>query len=378
MPASLAALHTPDLAQLQVLRERLDAAILALADTVTEADLDQPLAWINGRGEPARKHFFELLMHFFNHQTHHRGQVTTLLSQEGVDMGPTDLLLLLPDAPEARLAEVLRIAAFADGDAGGNPAGVWIGAALPPPAAMQEVAREVGFSETAFAARDGDGWRVRYFSPEAEVPFCGHATIALGAALARRCGDGVHALALNQAAITVEARTVDGRIEAALQSPPTRSSGAPAALVDAALALFGYTRADLDPRIPPALAHAGADHLVLALRSRALLAAMRYELAAGRALMNAHGLVTVVLAWAEHDQLFHTRNPFAPGGVYEDPATGAGTAALAGYLRDLDWPHGGRIDVVQGEDMGMRSRLRAEFGPQPHGSVRVSGTARVL
>jgi predicted PhzF superfamily epimerase YddE/YHI9 len=85
-----------------------------------------------------------------------------------------------------------------------------------------------------------------------------------------------------------------------------------------------------------------------------------------------------VLAWAETPQLFHTRNPFAAGGVYEDPATGAGTAALAGYLRDLGWPHGGAIDVVQGEDMGMRSRLHAGIPAAPGSSVRVSGTARQL
>src|SRR5690606_41637519 len=103
-----------------------------------------------------------------------------------------------------------------------------------------------------------------------------------------------------------------------------------------------------------------------------------YELDAGRRLMNEAGLVTVVLAWAETPQLFHTRNPFASGGVLEDPATGAGTAALAGYLRDLDWPHGGRVEVVQGEDMGMRSRLSAEIGPEPGGSIRVSGLARTM
>jgi PhzF family phenazine biosynthesis protein len=145
-----------------------------------------------------------------------------------------------------------------------------------------------------------------------------------------------------------------------------------------ALALFGYRHEDLDPRIPPALAHGGAPHLVLALRSRALLAAMRYELDAGRAFMRELGILTVVLAFAETDVLFHTRNPFAAGGVYEDPATGAGTAALAGYLRDIGWPHGGGIDVVQGEDMGMRSRLHAGIGPGKGESIRVSGTARLL
>jgi PhzF family phenazine biosynthesis protein len=274
--------------------------------------------------------------------------------------------------------EIVRIAAFADGDTGGNPAGVWMGAALPDAPLMQRLAAEVGFSETVFAAPEGKGWRARYFSPEAEVPFCGHATIALGAALAREHGDGVYPLALNHAAITVEGRRDGARVQAALQSPPTRSQAAPAALVEAALALFGYRATDLDPRIPPGLAHGGADHLVLALASRELLAAMRYELDAGRSLMNTHGLVTVVLAWAETPQRFHTRNPFASGGVYEDPATGAGTAALAGYLRDLGWPHGGHIDVVQGEDMGMRSRLRADIGDEPGASIRVSGLARFM
>jgi PhzF family phenazine biosynthesis protein len=287
---------------------------------------------------------------------------------------------------EPGLQDILRIAAFSDGDSGGNPAGVWIGDALPPDRQMQDMARAIGFSETAFAApqRDGDqvsdsrSWRVRYFSPESEVPFCGHATIALGAALARRFGDGRFALALNAAAITVEGRVEGARVAASLQSPPTRSAPAPAALVDAALGLFGYSRADLDERIPPALAHGGADHLVLALNSRALLARMHYELDQGRRLMRDHGLVTIVLAWSETPRLFHTRNPFASGGVLEDPATGAGTAAFAGYLRELGWPHGGRIEVVQGEDMGMRSRLTAEFSDEPGSSIRVSGTARSM
>jgi PhzF family phenazine biosynthesis protein len=274
--------------------------------------------------------------------------------------------------------EVLRIAAFSDGETGGNPAGVWIGPSLPPEAEMQRLAHEVGFSETAFATRNGDAFRVRYFSPEAEVAFCGHATIALGAALARQFGDGVYPLTLNQAEITVEGRGDGSHVAAALQSPPTRSRPADPQLVAAALKLFGYGEADLDPRIPPGLAHAGNDHLVLALASRGLLAAMRYALDAGRELMLAHGLVTIVLVWAESARLFHTRNPFASGGVLEDPATGAGTAALAGYLRDLGWPHGGAIDVVQGEDMGMRSRLHADIGDTPGSSIRVAGTARFM
>jgi PhzF family phenazine biosynthesis protein len=279
---------------------------------------------------------------------------------------------------EGSIMDVMKIAAFSDGDTGGNPAGVLIADELPSDMAMQSIAAEVGFSETAFAAPAGNGWRVRYFSPESEVPFCGHATIALGAALALRNGDGVFPLTLNLAEITVEGRRNDKVIAAALQSPPTRSVAAPSQLVWAALELFGYTQDDLDPGLPPALAHGGADHLVLALNTRAALASMKYELNAGRILMNDAGLVTILLAYAETAQLFHTRNPFASGGVYEDPATGAATAAFAGYLRDIAWPHGGVIDIIQGEDMGVRSRLRAEFSAVPGSSVRVSGTARVM
>jgi predicted PhzF superfamily epimerase YddE/YHI9 len=76
--------------------------------------------------------------------------------------------------------------------------------------------------------------------------------------------------------------------------------------------------------------------------------------------------------------LFHVRNPFAAGGVYEDPATGAAAAALAGYLRDLGWLDSGEIDLIQGEDMGMRSRLYAHVTSEPGASIRVSGTARLM
>lgn len=274
--------------------------------------------------------------------------------------------------------EVLRIAAFSDGQQGGNPAGVVIGEQLPDAAQMREVAAQVGYSETAFAAPQGEAWRVRYFSPRSEVPFCGHATIALGAALANRCGDGIFELVLNDARITVEGRREGSLVSAALQSPPTRSASAPAALVGDALELFAYSPAQLDARMAPRLAHGGADHLVLLLDSRAALSEMRYQLQRGRALMERERLVTIMLAWAEGPQLFHSRNAFASGGVYEDAATGAATAAFAGALRDIGWPHGGGIDIVQGEDMGSRSRLHARIGPQPGSSIRVSGTARVI
>ncbi|RFP14937.1 MULTISPECIES: PhzF family phenazine biosynthesis protein [unclassified Duganella] len=276
------------------------------------------------------------------------------------------------------ITKIHKVAAFTAGELGGNPAGVMIRSALPEESAMQRIAAEMGYSETVFAAPTGDGWRVRYFSPDGEIPFCGHATIALGAVLAQQNGDGIFPLTTNHARVTVEAQSKDGQGSAALQSPATASAPAPAALVTAALALFGYSLADLDDRIPPAIANGGANHLVLALASREQLRAMRYQLADGRSLMRQHGLATISLVHAETLQRFHARNPFASGGVYEDPATGAAAAALGGYLRDLDWPHGGAIDIIQGEDMGAPCHLRVEISRQAGSSIRVSGNARML
>lgn len=272
--------------------------------------------------------------------------------------------------------DVLRIAAFSDGQTGGNPAGVLIAEQLPDPAEMQRIAAEVGYSETVFAAACEQGWRVRYFSPQMEVPFCGHATIALGAALALRHGNGVFTLVLNQVTITVEGAQAEGRLSAVLQSPPTHSAPASAPLVAEVLALFGYTSGDVSSAIAPARIHGGADHFALTLNTREALAAMHYDIAAGQALMLREGWATIMLAYAQTPQRFHCRNPFASGGVYEDPATGAAAAAYAGYLRDIAWPHAGAIDIIQGEDMGMPSRIHADITPVMGASIRVSGTAR--
>jgi len=273
---------------------------------------------------------------------------------------------------------ILKIAAFSDGDNGGNPAGVVIQPSLPSDGEMQGIAAELGFSETVFAMPQDQGWRVRYFSPEAEVPFCGHATIALGAALAMHYGNGDFPLQLNQASISVSGHYQAGQLSAALQSPPTHSKPAPAALLQEVLALFGLSPAQLSPTLPPALIHAGADHLLLAVQEHATLSAMRYSLEAGRDLMRRAGLTTILLLWAENRQRFHSRNAFAGGGVYEDPATGAATAALAGYLRDIGWDHGGHIEVIQGEDMGQRSCLYATIPAEKGSSIRVSGSARLM
>ncbi len=274
--------------------------------------------------------------------------------------------------------KIERFAAFSVKNEGGNPAGVVLAEHEPNAAVMQDVAARVGYSETVFASPDINGWKVRYFAPEMEVPFCGHATIALGGALAKHYGSGVYKLTLKDNNITVEGRSDGNELTAAFQSPPTRTGYLPIGLLDSALSLFSLSPDELDTRIPPRIAIAGARHLVLTLGSRELLRGMSYDFAAGRTFMNQARLTTIMLVHSQSSESFDARNAFASGGVYEDPATGAAAAAFAGYLRELQWPHGGNIEIKQGEEMGSRSRILAEIPKMLGASIRVSGQVRVL
>jgi len=96
MPATLDWQLATGFDELRAQRERMDALIEAWVATLTEADLAHVMRYANSRGDVFDREFFALLMHVFNHQTHHRGQATTLLSQAGVDVGVTDLLALIP------------------------------------------------------------------------------------------------------------------------------------------------------------------------------------------------------------------------------------------------------------------------------------------
>ena len=94
-PADLKQLAFADIRELAAHRTWLDQLIVDWSHSVQEPDLDHRLHYRNMRGVSADKDFFSLLVHFFNHQTHHRGQATTLLTQAGLDVGTTDLLALI-------------------------------------------------------------------------------------------------------------------------------------------------------------------------------------------------------------------------------------------------------------------------------------------
>lgn len=271
--------------------------------------------------------------------------------------------------------EILHYTAFSTDPRGGNPAGVVPDASALDGAGMQAIAARLGYSETAFLQPRGDGdYDVRYFSPQAEVPFCGHATIASAVALADRQGPRPLRFSTRAGQVEVETGRDAAGSYAVLTSVAPYVEDAPAGLAEAALEALGWSAAELDPALPPRIAFAGARHLVLAAATRGRLARLDYDFDALRGLMLAHDLTTVALVHREACDRFHVRNPFPVGGVVEDPATGAAAAAFGAYLRALgaiDVP--ARLTLLQGEDMGRPSRLQVDVGMEPR--IRVRGHA---
>jgi PhzF family phenazine biosynthesis protein len=273
--------------------------------------------------------------------------------------------------------EILRYTAFSDSPDGGNPAGVVLDASGLDDAEMLRIAADVGYSETAFVL-PGAGERlvVRYFSPEAEVPFCGHATIATGVAYAERNGTGDLRLDTRAGEVALSVRGDDGRLVATLTSVAPAVAEAAPADVDEALAALRWSAGELDHRLPPRVAYAGAHHLVLAAAGRERLARLDYDFHRLRALMEARAWTTVQLVWREDPLTFHARDPFPPGGVVEDPATGAAAAAFGAYLRALglvDPP--ARLTIHQGHDLGRPSLLLVDVPAGDDTGISVSGTA---
>ncbi|MFH8896497.1 PhzF family phenazine biosynthesis protein [Streptomyces coeruleorubidus] len=274
--------------------------------------------------------------------------------------------------------EILRYVAFSTDPKGGNPAGVVLDATGSDDATMLATAAEVGYSETAFVVESGDGsLDVRYFSPLAEVSFCGHATIATAVAHAERHGTGRLRLRTAAGPVTVTTdRAADGTLVATLVSVAPRTAPLEEADLAELLGILGWSAGDLDPALPPRAAFAGAWHPVIAAASRDRLSGLDYDMAALGALMAREDWTTIDLVWRESPTVFHARNPFPPGGVVEDPATGAAAAAFGGYLRELGLVSTpATLTVHQGVDMGRPSTITVTVPAEPDTGIGVTGTA---
>jgi PhzF family phenazine biosynthesis protein len=197
--------------------------------------------------------------------------------------------------------EVVRYTAFSTDPTGGNPAGVVLDASRLDETRMQRIAADVGYSETAFlSATDAtDTYRVRYFSPLAEVDFCGHATIATAVARTERVGPGSLLLRTNTGDVAVGTAVTDGRATATLTSVPPHSRPATATEITDTLAALRWQHTEIDESFPIRVAFAGNNHLMLAAACRDRLATLDYDFEALASVMRKADWTTVHLFWAE-------------------------------------------------------------------------------
>ena len=270
---------------------------------------------------------------------------------------------------------VQRWAAFSTSPAGGNPAGVVLGADALDDDAMQHIAADVGYAETAFVSGAGRRRAIRYFSPVAEVPFCGHATVATAIALAGTEGDGVFAFDTPVGEVAISTRVDAGERVASFTSVEPRVERLGDRELDAVLALIGAHRADLDPAHPPRLAYAGNRHPLVVLADGTLFDTFRFDPAAARALMDAESWPATIIVLRRKDAgLWEARNIFPVGTLVEDPATGAAAAATGAYLRAMGAvTPPASVTIEQGRHVGRPGVLAVDIPVT--GGITVTGRA---
>ena len=290
---------------------------------------------------------------------------------------------------------IRRYSAFTDNPEGGNPAGVVLDATGLSVADMQSIAADVGYSETAFLtarADKHDEFDVAYFTPVAEVDFCGHATIASGVALAEAAsaggerddtddyGDATsrhYSFHTKAGVIAVDVLLTPVGYAATLTSPPTSVAQIDDAVMDELLDALDWHWEDLDERFPPAVGWSGNWHPVLVAGSRTRLRRLDYDYDLLAELSQREGWTTIQLVFPDdNDSLMRTwysRNPGPGVGIDEDPATGSAAVAFGAYLVSTGTAAPGDVfTILQGDDMGRPSALLLTVG---NGAMRVTGTA---
>jgi PhzF family phenazine biosynthesis protein len=273
--------------------------------------------------------------------------------------------------------EILRYRAFTTPNTdptSGNPAGVVLNAEALSEADMLRIAADLGYSETAFLTSMTDSSaRVRYFTPRAEIAFCGHATIASGVAMARGGAGPVVELTTNAGLVPVEVSPE----KATLIAVDTTIHSLDDALLDELLAALQLSRDDLDPLLPPAFIRGGNPHPLVAVRE-GVLAELDHDADAVLRLQDREGWDgTTPVIHRISTTHFHSRNPFPRGGIREDPATGSAAASLGAYLRagnHVTTPS--VVTVEQGVETGRPSLLTIDIPAS--GRIRVTGTAEPI
>lgn len=242
---------------------------------------------------------------------------------------------------------------FSDRPLAGNQLAVFTNAQPIPEHLLQQLASEIGFSETVFCyPATGEGHvRIRIFTPESEVPFAGHPTLGTAFVLGGPLQLGLIRLETGSGVVEVELeREAGGRIVFGRMSQPLPRIE-PFERGPELLAALGLERSEL----PVELYDNGIRHVFVTLAAEAEVAALAPEQRA----LKSFGEIGVN-CFAGSGKSWKTRC-FVPGlGIGEDPATGSAAGPLALHLaRHGAIPFGEEIEISQGEELGRPSVLHA-------------------
>ncbi len=241
-----------------------------------------------------------------------------------------------------------HVDAFTDRIFAGNPAAVMILEDRLPDAVMQRVAAEHHLSETAFARREGNAWRLRWFTPTVEVDLCGHATLATAFVLARIGEPGPFRFLTRSGELRASVRGHEIELDF-----PARSAWKTVLPAGLAAAVGAPIVAELQSADPIAV-----------LEDAAAVRALTPDIAA----IAAHGGSLIVTA-AGGEEADVTSRYFAPGyGIAEDPVTGSLHTQIVPYWAERLGQS--TLRCVQASARGGRMVCRFEAG-----RVFMTGTA---
>lgn len=246
----------------------------------------------------------------------------------------------------------------------GNQLAVYLG--NPPTALMQQLAKEINFSEIAFVTSntpENGGYNVRIFMPEVEAPFAGHPVLGTAYVIRRELiGKPVDGLLLNLAVGQIPVTFGEDGVIWMRQNPPTFGRRFEAAEV---APILNVAEADIDRRYPIQEVSTGLPFVIAPMRSLEAVKRARVNLDRLRAMLGAHDAIGPAIFCPQtlHEENdIHVRVLDDIYGAPEDPATGSANGCIAGYLIHYRYFGDGSISLrsEQGYQIGRPSLLHLQ------------------
>lgn len=287
---------------------------------------------------------------------------------------------------------IYQVDAFSNKTFGGNPAGVVLNTRHLSEEIMQDIAKEMNLSETAFITPlYDDCFSVRFFTPVCEVDLCGHATIATFHTLAKMgyiepISNGIKTVYQETMAgkLAVEILFKDGEVDKIFMEQATPKEIGVVKDISPLLESMGLNVEDIgvgDITVCPEIISTGLPDIILPIKKKEVLDRLNIDMKALAKIsesLNVTGVHAFHLPQVNSDNVY-TRN-FAPlVGIDEEAATGTSNGALIYFLKKNNLIEGNEIISYQGESLNRPSMIycNIEYKNENH-IVRVGGNAKIV